>query len=152
MTYAFCTIVSHISHSSVLSVPIIDRATLVELFFLNQKVSYGCSIRQISLRAEDSTWTLVFLRNASTALVFLRNNLRGTTLAWSRHQNFLIFWNFWENPLKIGLSDLKNDFSDRNNVIEDLTNGQNGWKVNVLPTDGPTDQLTNRPTDRHSGV
>ena len=81
MTYAFSTIVSHISHSSVLSVPIIDRATLVELFFLNQHVSYGCTIWQISLRAEDSTSTLVFLRNASTTLVFLRNALRGTTLA-----------------------------------------------------------------------
>ena len=36
----------------------------------------------------------------------------------------------WCQPLilflKIGLSDLKNDFSDPNNVIEDLTYGQNG--------------------------
>ena len=54
-------------------------------------------------------------------------------------KNFLIFWNFWENPLKIGLSHLKNDFSDPNNVIEDLTNGQNGWKVNGLRTDRRTD-------------
>ena len=42
----------------------------------------GCSIRQISLRTEDSTSTLVFLRNAS----------RGTTLAWSRHQNISFSW------------------------------------------------------------
>ena len=41
--------------------------------------------------------------------------------------------------MKIGLSDLKNDFSDPNNVIEDLAYGQDGLKVNALPTNGQTD-------------
>ena len=42
--------------------------------------------------------------------------------------------------MKIGLSDRQNDISDPNNVIEDIENGQNGSKVNALPTDQQTDR------------
>ena len=44
--------------------------------------------------------------------------------------------------MKIGLSDLKNDFSDPNNVIENFTNGPNGGKVDALTTNRPIDKLT----------
>ena len=52
-----------------------------------KKLPYkGCSIQQISLRAEDSTSTLVFLRNAS----------RGTTFVWSIRQNISLS-NVWRS-------------------------------------------------------
>ena len=85
---------------------------------------------KLGLKQEGAAPLASFLSLKLTGRALYKNKADSLKVAClrltDRLTDFLIFLNFWENPLKIGLSDFKNDFSDRNNVIEDLTNGQNG--------------------------